>query len=170
MCMTYSPFLPPHILVSTFSSFCATVSTPPTIEKEIFFENIHSNDHFNVSSSFRCLKGKHNVLVFNFFDYHIVEDILTKHQTEYSTYTYKEFRPIKYISTFFPLDLTLDDVKSSLAAEDVNPLALYRIKYKDGSPSPHIQINLHQSDKIKNITHICNIPTRIEIFRSHDIG
>ncbi|GJQ88179.1 hypothetical protein Trydic_g20637 [Trypoxylus dichotomus] len=96
-------------------------------------------------------------------DYRKLSKLLKEQKTQFYTYQLKSEKKLKVVLRGITQDITDDEIKQDLQAQDYPVEKITRMKGKQGKPSPLVLVEIDRLYKsIYNITDCCGLAVKVE--------
>ncbi|GJQ79451.1 hypothetical protein Trydic_g5039 [Trypoxylus dichotomus] len=103
-------------------------------------------------------------------DYRILSKLLKDQKTQFYTYQLKSDKKLKVVLRGITQDITDDEIKQDLQAQDYPVEKITRMKGKQGKPSPLVLVEIDRLYKsIYNTTDCCGLAVKVEALRTRNI-
>ncbi|GJQ84759.1 hypothetical protein Trydic_g21160 [Trypoxylus dichotomus] len=103
-------------------------------------------------------------------DYRKLSKLLKDQKTQFYTYQLKSEKKLKVVLRGITQDITDDEIKQDLQAQDYPVEKITRMKGKQGKPSPLVLVEIDRLYKsIYNITDCCGLAVKVEALRIRNL-
>ncbi|GJQ65689.1 hypothetical protein Trydic_g7775 [Trypoxylus dichotomus] len=103
-------------------------------------------------------------------DYRKLSKLLKEQKTQFYTYQLKSEKKLKVVLRGITQDITDDEIKQDLQAQDYPVEKITRMKGKQGKPSPLVLVEIDRLYKsIYNITDCCGLAVKVEALRTRNL-
>ncbi|GJQ65105.1 hypothetical protein Trydic_g3648 [Trypoxylus dichotomus] len=103
-------------------------------------------------------------------DYRKLSKLLKGQKTQFYTYQLKSEKKLKVVLRGITQDITDDEIKQDLQAQDYPVEKITRMKGKQGKPSPLVLVEIDRHYKsIYNITDCCGLAVKVEALRTRNL-
>ncbi|GJQ83116.1 hypothetical protein Trydic_g12038 [Trypoxylus dichotomus] len=102
--------------------------------------------------------------------YRKLSKLLKEQKTQFYTYQLKSEKKLKVVLRGITQDITDDEIKQDLQAQDYPVEKITRMKGKQGKPSPLVLVEIDRLYKsIYNITDCCGLAVKVEALRTRNL-
>ncbi|GJQ83164.1 hypothetical protein Trydic_g19507 [Trypoxylus dichotomus] len=103
-------------------------------------------------------------------DYRKLSKLLKDQKTQFYTYQLKSEKKLKVVLRGITQDITDDEIKQDLQAQDYPVDKITRMKGRQGKPSPLVLVEIDRLYKsIYNITDCCGLAVKVEALRTRNL-
>ncbi|GJQ67519.1 hypothetical protein Trydic_g8332 [Trypoxylus dichotomus] len=103
-------------------------------------------------------------------DYRKLSKLLKEQKTQFYTYQLKSEKKLKVVLRGITQDITDDEIKQDLQAQDYPVEKITRMKGKQGKPSPLVLVEIDRLYKsIYNITDCCGLAVKVQALRTRNL-